>query len=555
MSEESEKLQSEFDLLRGQRGTFETHWSKAARIASPRDDHFNQETFTQGEQVRRHQYDEHAEKALDRATALFGSVTTPENRKWHRLQQTNTELEKIQSVREYFDISTEVLFKRRYAPTAGFAVGKHEQNRSLLGFGTGVLFTGAGRGDPRFRDPLWYKPIHLAECFLSENQQGFADKIYRRFRMSGRQIIDEYGENNVPPGSRDQLEKNPETFFVVIHAVRPNPDFDPDSLNPNKLRYMSRHWLQDRDDDSFLREGGFRTFPYAITRDTRRPTEQYGRGTLLKVLPAIQMRNQMKRTQIRVWHQASDPPLLLRDDSSIDSADLRAGRAVVGGLDAQGNPTIQPFQSGANFEIALEFLIQEAETINEAFMLDLFSGSADLEGRDRVTATEILERDRERNRIMTPLSGRDETESLGPMIERELDILSNFGLLPPMPPELIEAEGEFDIEFTNPLAVSRRSDEAIGSVQTVQGAIELSPSKPEVMDIINGDEYVRILAAANSSPEALLLSEDEVAEIRQQREEQQTLEAAAQAAPGVGRGVLDLAKTEELVANTGGGEG
>lgn len=548
MSKESDKLQAEFDLLVGQRGTFESHWSRAARIASPRDDHFNQETFTQGEQLRRFQYDERAEIALDRATALFGSVTTPENQTWHKLRQTNEFLQQIQEVREYFDRVNEVLFKRRYSPRAGFAVGKHETNRSLLGFGTGALFIGAGSGDPRFRNPLWYKAIHLSEIFISENQQGFVDKVYRRLRMSGRQIIDEYGEKNVPSGSLDQLKKDSETFFVVIHAIRPNPDFDPESLNPDKFRFMSRHWLHDRSDDTFLRKGGFRTFPISITRDSRRPTEQYGRGTLLRVLPAIQMRNQMKRTQIRVWHQASDPPLLLKDDSSIDIADLRAGHSVVGGLDAAGNKTIEPFVTGANFEVSQEFLIQEGETIDGAFMLDLFLNPTALEGRDRVTATEILARDQERVRLMTPISGRDETESLGPMIERELDILNDFGLLPPMPPELIEAQGEFEIEFTNPLAVSRRSDEAIGSVQTVQALLELATAQPNVMDNIDGDEYARIHARANSSPEALLNSPEEVAFIRQQRQEAEILEKAAQAAPGVGRGVLDMSKAEELVA-------
>ena len=187
-------------------------------------------------------------------------------------------------------------------------------------------------------------------------------------------------------------------------------------------------------------------------------------------------------------------------------------------------------------------------------MLDLFIGSADLEGRDRVTATEILARDRERVRIMTPLSSRDETESLGPMIERELDILSELGLLPPMPPELVEAEGEFDIEFTNPLAGSRRSDEAIGSVQTVQAIMEVGQVKPEALDLINVDEYARIMAAANSSPERLLNSPEEVASIREQRAEQEALVAAAEAAPGVGRGLLDITKAEELV-NAGGTEG
>jgi hypothetical protein len=82
--------------------------------------------------------------------------------------------------------------------------------------------------------------------------------------------------------------------------------------------------------------------------------------------------------------------------------------------------------------------------------------------------------------------------------------------------------------------------------------MELGQVKPEALDLIDGDEYGRIIALANSSPEALLNSPEEIAVIRQQRAEQEALEMAAQAAPGVGRGILDMTKAEELVNAAGG---
>lgn len=548
-SDEKNKLIREFGELRGQRGTFEEHWRAAAEIGSPRDNIFNQQDVTQGVKVRERQYDNKAELSLDKAAALYGSVTTPENQKWHTLSTTNPELNKIQPVREMLDTLVERLFKLRYAPRSNFSTTKYESDRSLVGFGTKVHFNGAGEGDPRTRIPLWYKPIHLSECFMSENAFGFVDKLYRRMRMTGRQILQQYGEDNVGQSMKVQFERDPETMFEVVHAVVVNPDHDPDpeNFNPKTMfRYMSRTWLTHGDDELYLKEGGFRTWPYSVTRDSRRPTEQYGRGTLMKILPDMQMRNQMMRTHIRVAHQNTDPTLLAKDDSSVDINDLRPGRLAVGGLSADGSPAIAPLFTGSSYEISQDFLNEVGKSIDEAFGLNLFIGNEGIEGRDRVTATEIMARDQERARLMTPLAAKDEAEGLQTQIEREIDILQELGMMPDIPGELMEAGGEYEIVFVNPLAVSRRSDEAIGAVQTVQHVIEAAGAMPDVLDTINWTEYAGIVADANSSPAKLLNSPEEIAAIREQRAIQEQAEMLAQAAPGVGRGIKDIASAEQI---------
>lgn len=547
-STEKNELKREFGELRGLRGTFENHWAQVAQIASPRDDIFQQEDVTQGVEVRSRQYDETPELALDDAAAFYGSVTTPENSKWHGITTSNPELNKIQQVKEFLDVIVERLFKLRYAPRANYATTKYESDRSLIGFGTKVYFNGQGQGDPRTRVPLFYRPIHLSECFLSENELGFVDKLYRRRRMTGRQIVAEYGEENIGTATLQRFTSDSETMHTVIHAVLPNPNWsrEPDEIDPNKFRYMSRHWLDSGDDELYLRAGGFRTWPYSVTRDSRRPTEQYGRGTLMKVLPAIKMLNQMKRSQIRAGHLITDPIILAVDDSSIDMRDMRAGHRVVGGLAPDGTARIAPFQSGARYDVSIDMLQHEYETIKHALGLHLFVSEVNDSGRERVNEMELMMRDQEKSRLMTPLAAKDEAEGLQTQVEREIDIMQELGMIPEVPGELLEAGGEYEIEFTNPLAVSRRSDEAIGAVQTVQRVLEAVAIVPEMKHTVNWPKYTGIIANSNNTPATLLNSPEEYQALLQLEQEQQQLQMAAQAAPGVGRGIKDIASAEQI---------
>jgi hypothetical protein len=45
--------------------------------------------------------------------------------------------------------------------------------------------------------------------------------------------------------------------------------------------------------------------------------------------------------------------------------------------------------------------------------------------------------------------GRQQSESLGPMVERELDLLDQMGWLPPMPDALKAAGGLVDVDYTS----------------------------------------------------------------------------------------------------------
>ena len=112
----------------------------------------------------------------------------------------------------------------------------------------------------------------------------------------------------------------------------------------------------------------------------------------------------------------------------------------------------------------------EAALINDAFLVTLFQI---LTETPQMTATEVIERTNEKGILLAPTIGRQQSEYLGPLIDRELDVLAAQNLLPPMPPRLREAQGEYEVRYDSPLARAQRAQEAAGFIRTVETVKEL----------------------------------------------------------------------------------
>ena len=525
-----------FAALKSHRSTFNSHWDEVARVATPRDNLFFT-TRSPGQKNRSEQFDSTAELSLNRASSFYDSVTTPRNKRWHGLVSPHTEIDKNINVRRYFDNVENILFKNRYGPRSGFPGQRYEQIRSLWSFGNGIIFTDMEGTNIR------YRAIHLSQFYMDENHSGIIDVGYREMPMTIRQMIQQFGESNVPESIR-RLEKNEHTKkYSVIHSVEPNPDHDPESLNPEDRKFVS-YYILTEGEEAILESTGYKTFPYSISRDTKSPREIYGRSALMSVLPTIKTLNQMKKTDLKASHMVVDAPVLMSDDGAIDIGDLRPGRAVVGGLDSMGRPKVVPYQSGNRVDIAEGKITNEQNTIREAFLLDMFAVNFERE----MTATEFMGRQQEQARLLTPLTGREETEALSPLIERELQLYNDAGMLPEMPQELVETFGEFEPQYTSPIANAQKADEAIGARQTVLAGIELAQAgNQDALKRIKGSEYIAIVADANSTPARMMHSDEEFAELlaqEQQAQEQQMLIENAQQLSQAG---LNVANTQQVV--------
>lgn len=512
------------------RGTWESHWEEIAQRVLPRYSHsFHGAENTPGAKRNEDLYDATAALALPKFAAALESMLTPRNSRWHTLQSLDPVLRRNRSARIYFDQVTDALFRYRYSPRAGYASQQFEVYTALGAFGTGSLFVDPL--DKRYGGGIRYRAIHLAGVYFFENHQGIIDTVLRKFSLTARQAVQQYGDD-LPAAILDaaKSEKDSEKKFWFIHHVKPREEtegYDPERLDVRGMQYAA--FTVSLEGKVLVREGGFRVFPYSISRYVVGPGETYGRSPAMLALPAIKTLNEEKKTVLKQGHRVVDPVLLTYDDGVLDGVSMRPGAVNSGGVTADGRPLVHALPTG-NLALAKEMMQDERAVINDAFLVTLFQILVDT---PQMTATEVLERAREKGILLSPTMGRQQSEGLGPQIEREIDVLTPQGLLPPMPPIVQQALGEYEVVYESPLSRAQRAEQASGFMQTVNWIREgvTVTNDPAPMDWIDWDTAVPELADISAVPARWIKDPEQVAAVRQARAQQAQTQQMIDAAP------------------------
>lgn len=521
----AQEIVSDFEQLAGDRGNFESQWQEIAeRIWPGQTPKFNYNEFwSPGKKNTEFIVDSTAVLALQRFGAILDSLLTPRNQTWHRLRVSNEYLAKDRDVKLYFEQANAAVFKYRYSPKSNFP-GQNQQNyMSLGGFGTGCMYADELFGEPGLR----YRAIHLGEVYIDENHQGMVDKAYRYFKLTKRQAIRQFGEKELP----EQIlnSKNPNEKFDFLHCVKPRDE----GYDATKLDYRGKlfaSYYVAIIGKKIVGRGGYNTFPYAVSRYTQAINEIYGRSPAMDVLPAIKTLNEQKKAFLKQGHRALDPVLLVHDDGMLDGFSLAAGAMNAGGVTADGRPLVHALPTG-NLAVGKDQMNEERQLINDSFLVTLFQILVET---PQMTATEVMERTREKGILLAPTIGRQQSEYLGSLIDRELDLLSQQRLLPPMPPILLEAKGEYKVEYDSPLTRAQRAEEAAGLMRTVENALAIVnvTQNPEPLDHFDWDVIIPEVASIQAVPERWMRSIADVQAIRQNRANAQQAQMAIQAAPG-----------------------
>ena len=523
------------ERMANDRAVWDAHWREIAERILPRSDQFRSNRQP-GDKRTERVFDATASLALDRFAAAMESMLTPRTQRWHRLKIDDPALAEDSAVKAYLDEVTQILFSVRYSPKANFASQAHEAYISLGAFGTGAVFVDdlVGRG-------IRYRTVNLSELYIAENFQGTIDTVYRKFQMTARQLTQKFPAERLSERVKQAAEKSPELMFDVIHAVYPNEDRKPGRRDRRGMAFSSCYVLVDG--RGVLDEGGFRTMPYAVGRYVTSPREVYGRSPAMVVLPDIKMLNEMSKTVIRAAHKIVDPPLLLQEDGALAAFDLRPGALNYGGVDDRGQQVVHALQTGARVDIGLEMMDQRRRVINDAFLVTLFQILVDA---PNMTATEAMLRAQEKGALLAPTMGRQQSEFLGPLIEREIDILARAGVLPPMPEQLAAAGGIVDIEYVSPLNRAQRAEEGVAIMRTIEAVAPLAQIDPRVMTIFDPQAVARELADINGVPAKVLRTREQVDAMAQQAAQAQQAQALLQAAPVASGVVKDLAQAQSM---------
>jgi hypothetical protein len=160
-----------------------------------------------------------------------------------------------------------------------------------------------------------------------------------------------------------------------------------------------------------------------------------------------------------------------------------------------------------------------------------------------MTATEVLQRAQEKGVLLGPTVGRQQSESLGPMIERELDILARADALPPMPPALLESKGDYEILYDSPLTRAQKAEEGLGVMRALEIAGAMAAADPTIFDHFDSDAVAKIAVEVHGV-EHILRKKEDVEALRGQRAQQQAMSQTLAAGPQVADTVSKLSNAD-----------
>ena len=496
----SKSILKRFDRLSAQRQNWETHWQEVADYMMPRKADVTK-TRSRGDKRTELIFDSSPLQAVELlAASLHGMLTNPST-PWFSLRFKD-DMENEDEAKEWLESATETMYAA--FNRSNFQQEIFELYHDLITFGTAAMYI---EEDPD--DILKFSTRHINEIYVAENDKGRIDTVYRKFKISARAAIQQFG--SAVSVKVDTINaKDPYEEVEIVHAVYPRSDFDPKKQDQSNMPFESIYIEYSSGDE--LSVSGFREFPFVVPRYLKASHEIYGRSPAMTALPDVKMLNEMSKTTIKSAQKQVDPPLLVPDDGFILPV-----RTVPGGLNFYRSGTrdrIEPLNIGANTPLGLNMEEQRRNSIRNAFYVNQLM----MQQGPQMTATEVIQRNEEKMRLLGPVLGRLQSELLKPLIDRTFAILLRKNLFRQAPDFL--SGRDIEIEYVSPLAKAQKSTELSSIMRAIEIMGSLSNVAP-VFDHINMDKLVRHLADIVGVPQKILKPQSELNAERQQAQAQQ----------------------------------
>lgn len=549
-----ETKRRKFLILRSQleleRTTFLSHWRDLGQIASPRRARFAVTDVNRGDRRNQQIIDNAAVIALRTLRAgMMAGVTSPA-RPWFRLTTSRPELNDLSPVKLWLDQVTGEM-------TAAFLKSNLYNILPIIYGDIGQFATGAMMVEEDMDDIVRVYPFPIGTYMIACDDKGRVDTFVRDFRMTVKQLVQKFGRHEGMPHGKKEIDwsklsvtvKNlwendqRESWVDICHVIRPNDDYDQNKHESKYKKFSSCYFERGAsgtqaydylgaDDDRFLRESGYDYFPVLCPRWEISAEDAYGTSC-----PGMDALGDNKQLQIgeKRGMQAIDikvrPPMVAPTSMRNSKKSILPGD--VSYVDVQQGQ--QGFQAAIKADISIVELEQKQQQvrrrIDSAYFKDLFMMFSDDDRMQPPTATEVNEKKQEKLLVLGPVLEQLNQDLLDPLIDITFDIMMKQGRLPEPPQELHGID--LKVEYISIMAQAQKVA-GIAGIDRFMGAMAQSVQVfPEVADKINIDKFADIYGDMTSVPPQLIRPDDEVAQMRQQRQKaqqaQQQQEAMAQA--------------------------
>lgn len=509
-----------------ERDSWFSHWRELSDHFAPRTGRFFLQDRNKGEKRHSKIIDSTGTRAVRVCAAgLMAGMTSPA-RPWFRLETADKDLMESADVKQWVNFGTELM--RTIFSRSNTYRSLHSIYEELITYGTAADIV-----LDDFDDVLRHYTLTAGEYAIATNHRGVVDTLYREFDMTVAQIVTEFVYDpiaktfdwtRVSPSVKNLWDNHGrDKWRPVLHAIEPRIDRDTRSPMARDMAFTSNYIEIGYDKGDFMRESGYPSFPALCPRWHVSGGDVYGNSPGMEALgDAKQLQHQQSRKALGIDYQVR-PPLAIPTTLKNQPLSTLPGGAAYVDTAGKGDSIRSMFDVNINMEHLLADIQDVRGRLNSTMYVDLFLMLAQ-DDRSGVTAREISERHEEKLLMLGPVLERLHNELLKPYIDTTFDKMIAAGLLPP-PPEELQGQ-DLNVEFVSMLAQAQRAV-GVSSVDRLLGTVgQMAQFKPEVLDKLNTDEIVDQYSEMLGVDPNLIVADENVAIIRQQRAEQQAAQAA-----------------------------
>lgn len=404
-----------------------------------------------------------------------------------------------------------------------------------------------------YDDVVRGRSFTAGEYYLATDFKGRVNTFAREFQMTVAQVVSEFGIESCS----DQVivrykNKDFDAKVKIRHIIEPNKEHNPDKQDNMSMPYASCYWEDGNHNGNFLARRGFKYFPVIAPRwETTTTDDVYGYGPGWHALGSIKELQKTRLDKIMSQEKSHNPPT--QQDASVEGhANLLPGGVTKSSSVAPNAGVRAAYQISVQLESFIQLMDEEKEEIDRFFFVNLFLMLMQLGSQgEKMTATEVAERQQEKIMMMGPALHKLDEEMLTPLLEIIFTVANDNGLVPPPPPGI---EGlEIEIEYTSILAQAQKA----AGITNIERVLALVPSiaaiNPSILDIYDVDEMGRQINDMAGAPAKIVLSPEKIKQVRAFRQQKEQAIMAMQAANSGADTAAKLAsaKTDEPSALTG----
>jgi len=520
---DKDKLVTRWGALKGERASFDAHWRELSDYLLPRAGRFFAQDRNKGHKRHNSIYDNTGTKALEILGAGMMAGATSPARQWFRLGVADSEMNDYTPVKVWLSEVTSIML--RVFQRSNTYRTLHTMYEELGCFGTASSIV-----LPDYNNIIHHYPMTCGEYAVATDYQGKVNTHYREFERQVSEVVREFGYDNCSRYVKDMYNRgNLDAWVPIIHAIEPRDDREYKSKSNKQMAWGSYYFEPGCDKGQYLRESGFNDFPVLVPRWTTTGGDMYGSSPGMKALGDIK---QLQHEQLRKGQgidYKTKPPISVPTSLKNREIDTLPGGVTYFDPSSPQHGIKSLWEVNLDMSHLLEDIRDVRDRIRSAFYADLFMMLANATDT-RMTATEVAERHEEKLLMLGPVLERLHNELLDPLIEMTFARLLESGVLPPPPQEMNGVE--LNVEFVSMLAQAQKAVGANSIDRYIANIGAVAQFKPGVLDKVDEDYWAEAYADMLGVDPKLIVPDDKVALIRQQRAEaaqqQQQAEQALQ---------------------------